>query len=300
MSAKLIVIVTPTFNRSENLKKLYASLKSQESYNFKWMIIDDGSEDQTKVIVENFVEQANFTVEYYYQNNGGKGRALNNAFKRVEVEELVLIVDSDDYLLPRATKIIESYYKSYQQEKNIGAFLFYYQHENGKVLQHAKHTPIINDIVMSRQKFNIEYGKNDGCICYFRDAINKYHYPEYDNEKYSAPTIIQMSMFPEYTMLFSPTVVGVAEYLPNGLTNSGRKLRLQNPKNMLHYEKLVIQDASFLVKAKQCTLMWVNYRLLGQSFLDVLKVERSHVVYMLLAYLPSIVIEFSYKLKKYL
>ena len=70
-------ILTPTYNRGENLKKLYKSLLKQKDNNFEWVIVDDGSTDNTKEIIQQFLQEAKINLKYLYKENGGKHTALN-------------------------------------------------------------------------------------------------------------------------------------------------------------------------------------------------------------------------------
>ena len=92
----LITIVTPTFNRANKLPNLFRSLCQQTKKDFTWMIVDDGSSDESKRIIEDFKQSdAGFPIQYIYKKNGGKHSALNVAFREVSTE-LLFIVDSDD------------------------------------------------------------------------------------------------------------------------------------------------------------------------------------------------------------
>lgn len=232
-----IIIVTPTFNRKSTLAKLYRSLMNQSRKDFIWSIIDDGSSDGTREFVESIQKENQITIEYVYQNNGGKGRALNKAFSHYEATALFVIVDSDDYLLNDAIEIIQGYIIRYKDSEKIGAFFFHYKTKDGNIIKPIGNV-ILEDKVMTRYEYNNQYIQNDGCVCYFGDVVKKYKYPEFDGEKYVGPTVIQMEMAKEYKMVFSPEVIGVAEYQENGLTQVGRKLRIQNPLGMLYYSGL--------------------------------------------------------------
>ena len=83
---KTITIVTPTYNRANKLEKVFESLKKQTRKDFEWLVIDDGSIDNTKDIIEILKKEADFDVFYYKQDNQGKHIALNRAFKEVKTE----------------------------------------------------------------------------------------------------------------------------------------------------------------------------------------------------------------------
>ena len=111
---KLITVLTPTYNRANLLPNLYNSLIAQEEDNFNWLIIDDGSTDETKNIVSGF-KNDDFPVLYYRKDNGGKHTAINFAMQHIDTP-LVIIVDSDDLLLPSATRIIREYAHKYEDK----------------------------------------------------------------------------------------------------------------------------------------------------------------------------------------
>ena len=213
-----ITIVTPTFNRGNLLLRLYESLTKQTTKRFMWLIIDDGSTDSTKSIVEKFVNERKINIKYYYKENGGKSRALNFAFSIITESRLAIIVDSDDYLLPEAIEIVGNYIKQYKvKDDNIGAFFFNYKTTKGQLIRPKN--KFYEPILVDRYCYNKKYGKNDGCVCYFSEVFKNYKYPEHLDENYVGPTVLQMMMAEKYKILFIPEVIGIAEYQKDGLTN---------------------------------------------------------------------------------
>lgn len=93
----MLTIFTPTFNRAELLKRVYDSLLRQREKNFSWLIVDDGSTDNTKEVVEEWLREGRINIQYEYQENGGKMRAHNQGVNLCNTE-LFLCLDSDDFL----------------------------------------------------------------------------------------------------------------------------------------------------------------------------------------------------------
>ncbi|MGN1053427.1 MAG: glycosyltransferase family A protein, partial [Candidatus Scatosoma sp.] len=94
----MITVFTPTYNRGYIIHKLYASLLNQTDKNFEWLVIDDGSTDDTERYFTRLLKQKNpFTVRYIKQENGGKHRAINRGVAAA-TGEIFFIVDSDDFL----------------------------------------------------------------------------------------------------------------------------------------------------------------------------------------------------------
>ena len=92
-----ITIFTPTYNRAYILPRLFQSLKNQKATNFEWLIVDDGSSDDTESVVNEFIKDADFNIRYYKQNNQGKHIALNFAALNAE-GEWIITIDSDDFV----------------------------------------------------------------------------------------------------------------------------------------------------------------------------------------------------------
>ena len=114
---ELITIITPTYNRKEKIKKLYESLLLQKDKRFKWLVIDDGSTDNTEDFI-NSLDENEIHVEYLKKNNGGKHTALNIAFENLNTD-LACIVDSDDYLKFDAVSEILRDWERYKDCANI-------------------------------------------------------------------------------------------------------------------------------------------------------------------------------------
>ncbi|WP_404354090.1 glycosyltransferase family A protein [Exiguobacterium aurantiacum] len=282
-----ITILTPTYNRADTLKRLYESLLVQSQHNFQWLIVDDGSTDSTRDLISDLMNKKAIDINYVYQENGGKARALNTGFRSVETK-VFAVVDSDDYLKSNAIETINKYLNYVESDKEIGGFFFHYEQKDiGKIYSKKE---LEKDMIFNCFEYFKEYGKHDGCLCYLNEVVKAYEYPEYSGEKYVGPTVLQMEMAEKYKVLYSPVVIGTAEYQPNGLTNSGRNLRVRNPLGMLYYNSLKQKQANNkLEKFKASTFMWA-YAILSKkkvTAIDILKTNNHHF-YMTLSLIPGI------------
>lgn len=229
-----IAVLTPTYNREATLPRLYQSLLAQTDKVFTWLIVDDGSTDGTKSLVEQWLTKEVLDIVYIQRENGGKARALNTGFDYLKDAELAMVVDSDDYLLPNAINDVREHILRYAENPNLGGFFFQYQLADGSPLP-AKFQ-LNKPVLLNRFEYNRAYGKNDGCNCYHRRTLSRLRYPEYQGETYVGPTVLQLDMaMAGLSILFSPAVIGIAEYLPGGLSRKGRVLRLSNPLGMIKY-----------------------------------------------------------------
>lgn len=281
-----IVVLTPTYNREHTIMKLYESLKQQTFKNITWLIIDDGSNDGTEIKIKEAIEENFVHIIYIKQENGGKARALNNGFKHIDYDCLFVIVDSDDHLLEDGLENIYLTRKKHQTNSKLGGFFFHYTEQaKGPITAKKK---LNKEKVLSPFDYFNQYGKNDGCLCYEKKAVEKYQYPEFDGEKYVGPTVLQMRMAKEYNILYSPIVVGVAEYQENGLTRLGRKLRINNPNGMIVYTKLKLEkEKNFLKKLKFAISIWAYFIQLNKHPKKLIMGSENRLL-LIFTYLPGL------------
>ncbi|UTY25871.1 glycosyltransferase family 25 protein [Treponema denticola] len=117
-SNEIITIFTPTFNREKTLERCYQSLLKQNDYNFIWLVIDDGSTDNTASLITNFREAAPFAVNYIYQENAGKQAAWNKALD-ICTTEYFICLDSDDALIENALAKVMPYLNEIKNDADI-------------------------------------------------------------------------------------------------------------------------------------------------------------------------------------
>ena len=108
---KYVTVVTPTYNRANCLPNVYRCLLNQTFKEFEWLIIDDGSTDETEKIVSKMILENKIPIVYKKKKNGGKHTALNYCYQFVETDYLV-ILDSDDELLPNA---LQDFHDTWEQ-----------------------------------------------------------------------------------------------------------------------------------------------------------------------------------------
>ena len=121
-----ISILTSTYNRAHLLDKLYTSIlinKNESNCDIEWLIMDDGSSDNTKMIVENYIKERIIDIKYFYQENKGKMAAINELVKK-STGDLILECDSDDFFTTRAFKIIEESLEKCKDMGNTYAMVF--------------------------------------------------------------------------------------------------------------------------------------------------------------------------------
>ena len=118
-----ITVFTPTYNRANYLGRLYQSLLGQTDQDFEWLIVDDGSNDGTKDLVEQFQREKQLKIDYYFQENKGKHIAVNRALDLAKGKWFVTI-DSDDYIAPECIEKCREISTELITGKNESCFTF--------------------------------------------------------------------------------------------------------------------------------------------------------------------------------
>lgn len=233
-----LTILTPTYNRSNTLPTLYKSLCNQTYQNFQWLVIDDGSSDETYLYFKNNLND-NFLIDYYYKPNGGKHTALNYSHKYIK-GELVCIVDSDDWLLPDAVDTIIKEWQKYKNNKKIRGLTF----QKGKSWNSAICDKFEDKSIISN---HIDYRvngkrKGDCCEVITTDTFKEFPFPEFKNEKFLGEGYLWNNIGFKYDIVYIKKIIYICDYLDGGLTKSGRILRLNCPLGGMENSKSFLKS----------------------------------------------------------
>ncbi|WP_456377115.1 glycosyltransferase family 2 protein [Lutibacter sp.] len=271
---KKITVFTPTYNRAYCLGQLYESMLRQTSKDFEWLIIDDGSNDNTKKLVAGWIAEGKILINYHYKENGGMHTAHNVAFELIKTE-LNVCIDSDDYLMDDAIEIIIDFWNR-NSKQNIAGILGLNCYKNGKIV--------------SSKKFpsNIKYGKystlksnynivGDVKFIYKTGIIKKYPpYPIFKGEKFVPLGYKYRLIDIDYDMLFLNKKICVVEYLEDGSTKNILKQYYNNPKGF-SYSRLVTMDNMYSFKDK----FFQTVHFIAESFLaknNILKNNNNKII----------------------
>lgn len=265
-----LTVLTPTFNRSNLLRKVYDSLCKQMDKNFQWLIIDDGSTDDTEEAVLRLKENnPDFRVDYYYKKNGGKHSALNYAHPYI-LGEFVMILDSDDYLVDNAIELVKSYWNKYKHNEKIGYLAFERGDEKGKFsCQKYLADEFVSNYIEYRVKYNIQ---GEQIEIYRTNVFKEVIFPEFPNENYLGGIYMHVLLSDRYDTVFIHKILCIWKYLDDGLTKAGRKLRIKNPLGgMIYGELLTRKEFPIKYRIKGMVLYIVYAMFAKKSILSLLK-----------------------------
>lgn len=218
-----ITIVTPTYNRRMLLQRLFKSLLEQDLSNvcFEWLVVDDGSTDGTLDWLRDLSLTSPFKIRTFSQENGGKHRALNLGVRNVDTP-WVMVVDSDDWLLPgamaRLRRVID------EVDHHVKAVIAPRSFDNAPGPDFRS-----SGRLASFPEWYSQSGVGDTSILMRTDVFAGCPFPEFPGEKFVPESAVYARAFAEGGILFSSDRFVGAEYQPDGLSAKSRQLRMQNP-----------------------------------------------------------------------
>lgn len=284
-----LTVFTPTYNRAYSLHLCYESLLRQTSNDFKWLIIDDGSTDSTKQLVDEWMVNAPFEIEYVFQENQGMHGAHNTAYEHIHTV-LNVCIDSDDFMTDDAVEKIVRFWKEYGANIYSGIVALDATTEK-KVL--GTNLP---EEITSSTLFNL-YQKHgvtgDKKLIYRTELTKQYPYPLFENEKYVGLTYKYFKLDQQYELLLMNEVVCYVEYQLDGSSLNMYKQYRKNPKGFSFFRKelMKLPFGSTAYKLRQAihyvssNLLLRNWRLIRDSpkrFLTICALPFGYILYLLI------------------
>ncbi len=254
MAKEKITVFTPTYNRAYCLNECYESLKKQKNKNFKWLIIDDGSTDNTKELVSIWQQNDNgFEIEYRYKENGGMHTAYNCAYQIIDTE-LSMNVDSDDHLSENAIgKILDFWDKN--KSEDVGGILALDEDPDGNIigekfpdnLHFYKGWGLYYIVNENSNRKDVIRITGDKKFIGVTSKINEFPpIPVFKNEKYYSLYHKQFYLEKNYKILILNEPVCVVEYRNDSNSNQMYAQYKKCANGFIHFRKRIMKDAPLL------------------------------------------------------
>lgn len=222
----MLYIVTPTYNRAKELCILYKTLKSQTCLDFKWLVVDDGSTDETPLLIAKFQEDSCVAIDYLKKDNGGKHTAYNLALDYMSKIDCHIVVDSDDWLAMDAVEqILQDLEKTSNKEIGI-VYPKYGRNSSPQWLSDNVKYVSIPDI-------KLKYGLSIETAIVIKNLfIGQLRLPSFEGEKFLSEEIFYIELAKLGSFKVSSSKIYYYEYLQSGLTKNLFRLWLQNPNGV--------------------------------------------------------------------
>ena len=258
---KRITVFTPTYNRADLLPNLYESLLRQNSQNFQWLVIDDGSTDNTREVVEEWIREGKIEIQYVYKENGGLHTGYNKAIECTDTE-LSICIDSDDYLTDDCIETVLKFWDENKAEDTAGLIGLDIT-ENGRVI--AGDLPdekVINPLMLLAAKQN-----GDRKYVIRNDCYRKvYPMPVFEGEKNFNPHYLVLKLCKDYKFLVLNKPLCVVNYQPDGMSANIFKQYLNSPRSFAELRRVIMENPNvpfgYLVKT---TIHYVSSSILSRN-----------------------------------
>lgn len=284
-----ISVITATYNRGEFLKRLYQSLIQNLKYDvgIEWLIMDDGSRDNTKEIVGKFKEDNKIEIKYYYQENQGKMVAINKLVEETN-GDMIVDCDSDDYFTENALKIIKDEFEKNKKEKDIYGlcFLKYDQNQKNMGNEFKKYKTTMFDLYFK------EGETGEKAIVFYSNIRKKYKHELENNERFITEARMYHKMDENYKMICINKPIMICEYQQEGYTKNIKKEFKENPYGYYKYFEEILQKDMEGVKLNKRIYAIKHYILFSyltnrKINLNNIKSMKNKLIYLFL-YLPGI------------
>jgi glycosyltransferase involved in cell wall biosynthesis len=262
----LFTVFTPTYNRAGTLPRVYESLKNQTLQDFEWLIVDDGSTDETGLLVSEWMANGALAIRYITQENSGKHMCTNTAV-RLASGRFFASIDSDDWYLPHALETFAKIWGSipsdeYEGFAGVSALC---ATPAGSLVG----TPFPEDVLDATytelvSRYNI-VGDKVGCGRVDVDRL--FPFPVIEGERMIIEDIVYRRIARHYRIRCANEVLKINDYQPQGLTATAKWTALDNPRTvtLALFETLIDADTLSRGQRARHYANYLRYALHGHS-----------------------------------
>ncbi|MDR5771927.1 MULTISPECIES: glycosyltransferase family A protein [unclassified Caballeronia] len=254
-----ISVITASYNRAAQLPSLFASLEKQSDRDFEWIVVDDGSVDNTRALCERWADQVDWPLRYIQKPNGGKHTALNRGFALAK-GELIITVDSDDTLALDAIATIRENWSSCRTIPDVCGMSFLRLRADGRVIgdrfEPDRELATYIDMRINRGV------RGDKAEVWRADILKQFPFPEVEGERFMMESAVWGMIGRRYRMLHVNIGFYVCEYLSDGLTRGGAALTVLCPVGSAHGIRWAIAPP-----VNMRTRIVMTWRLIAYEFL---------------------------------
>lgn len=262
---KRLTIFTPTYNRAQLLVRLYKSLKNQTNHDFLWMVVDDGSTDNTRELVNNWIEnEKSFDINYIYKKNGGLHTGYNTAIENCNTD-FMMCIDSDDYCPNDAVQKVLNHWDKYGSDKYAGIVGLDFDTQGNCIGDFLPEQKSVNLIDLMIGKYNLNNGDRTNFV---RTELYKAvaPVPVYEGEKSFNPHYLHIKISQTYDFLVLNECLRVVEYQEGGMSNSVFKQYFNSPVSYRELRKfnLGLKDTPLMFRVKN-TIHYISSSIIAKK-----------------------------------
>lgn len=291
-------VFTPTYNRAYTLPKLYQSLINQTFNDFEWLIVDDGSTDNTEELINKFICERKIKIRYIKKQNEGKHVSINIGARQA-IGRWFFIVDSDDILTSSALEIAKKYCDEVDDDKGFAGVVGLRSNSDGQIWNTdltkdirkkntGQNSRLLDEVIDAtpveyRYKLGI---KGDRAEIVKTDILKQYEFPSFHGETFMPESYLWYSLSRDkYKFRWFNKVIYITEYLEDGLTNNGKYVAKNSCKSRHFLDDfcLNIEGIPFKTKYKYAINSLRYGKLSGYSWFKMYR-ESSNRIYFFIAF----------------
>ncbi|MBE6878296.1 MAG: glycosyltransferase [Ruminococcaceae bacterium] len=237
----MITVFTPTYNRGYTLGGLYESLENQTCFDFEWLIVDDGSTDNTEQMVKSWLDNGKFAVRYFKKANGGKQSAINCGLQMAQ-GEYFWIIDSDDTVTPNGVESCLRWLDSLPEKEKFAGVGGLRGDKSGGIIGTTFEGEYLDATTLERAANNIGGDKSE---VFITSVLKEFPFPEFSGEKFVPEALVWNRIARAgYKIRWFNEIVHITEYLDDGLTKNTDRLLIKNWQGYsLYVKELVLGPA---------------------------------------------------------
>lgn len=263
MNQPTLTIFTPAYNRAHTIGRTYESLCRQTCKDFEWLIVDDGSSDNSRELVEEWIAEDRIPIRYIYQENQGMHGAHNTAYKNINTE-LNTCIDSDDWMPDDAVEKIVSFWKKYGSE-NVAGIIGLDATEEGNVIGDS--FPMELKKTTLRGYYEDLKGTGDKKLVYRTSVIcNAPEYPLFDGERYVGLAYKYYLVDEHMPLLVSNDVYVIVDYQDDGSSRGMWRQYWNNPKGFAFFRKFDMQKTHSLKRKIMNNIHYVSHSIRSRNW----------------------------------
>lgn len=249
----ILTVFTPAYNRAHTISRTYESLLQQKCKDFIWLVVDDGSTDNTAELIRQWQKNDNgFEIEYVYKENGGMHTAHNTAYENIHTE-LNVCIDSDDRMGENAVELILKKWERVK-DKGYAGIIGLDADFDGKIIGRGFPDGLEETTVIGYYSAG---GSGDKKLVYRTDIINQYPpYPVFEGEKYVSLSYKYRLIDQSYKMAVLDEILCNVEYQADGSSGTMWKQYIKNPNGFAFWRKVCMQ---YPESAKRLIIDCIHY-----------------------------------------
>lgn len=286
----MITVFTPTYNRGSLLNRLYQSLCAQKFKDFEWIIVDDGSSDNTVSIVELLQSRhrnKDFSIRYYRKENGGKHTAINVGVEKAQ-GDLFFIADSDDILPPNTLQTIAKVWDQTKDDSSIGGICGFDGNLNGggligtgfpKGIHLSKLSLADNNNISyidgTTRQIRFGLGIEGDMKEVFRTfVLREFPFPEIKGERFCPEVLLWNRIASKYRLRHIDKIIYLVEYQQDGISAGITRSRMNSPiAATMTYAEMLGYDIPIKAKVRSAINYWRFKFCVNKNILEVPKVK---------------------------